>query len=194
MLAKTRLIKKYYWIWMCDYEFIIKIFINFVLHDTKNVETREDGISEIHIIHEGELWVISAFNWVCCGNNGATGLEVCDYSHFWNGNTLLFHCLVNRSSIMIIHLVELIYQTDTFVGEDEGTTLESPLFRSSVLLDWSSQTHSWGTFTSCEYTSVECLLHTLQELRFGSTLFSENEYIIICPCEFINVIFIYEIS
>lgn len=98
------------------YKFVVEFLVDFILDDAENIETRENGVCEVNIFHEGELGIVSSFHWIRCCDDRTSRLEVCDNADLRNRYTLLLHRLVDRSSIVIIHLVELIDQTDAFIG------------------------------------------------------------------------------
>lgn len=86
---------------------------------------------------------------------------------------MLLHGLVDTRAISLVHFIELIDEAETSVGQDKGTTLESPLASDRVFVDTSSQTNSTSTLTSCVNDTREKLLHVLEELRFGGTWVTE---------------------
>ena len=44
-----------------------------------------------------------------------------------DGDGLLLHRLVDRRPVRVVHLVELVYEADALVGQDEGAGLQGPL-------------------------------------------------------------------
>lgn len=84
---------------------------------------------------------------------------------------------MDRSTILVVHLVELIDQAQTFVCQDEGTTLESPLTCDGIFVDTCGETDSAGTLACGVHTTVEDLLDVLEELRLGCAGVSQKQYV-----------------
>jgi len=80
---------------------------------------------------------------------------------------------MNRGSVLVIHLIELIDEANTLVSKDKCSSFESPFFRDWVFVDSCSETNSTSSFTCGVNTPVEDLLNVLQELRLGCTRISQ---------------------
>lgn len=50
--------------------------------------------------------------------------------------------LMDGHSVLVVHFVELIDEAHSFVGQHQGSALESPFFCDCILLDCCGQTHS----------------------------------------------------
>ncbi len=87
----------------------------------------------------------------------------------------MLHSLVNGSPVMFIHLIELINQTDSFVGQNKCSRLKYPFVASEILFDTCCETDSRSSLTSCIDTPVEGLLDALEELGLGSSRVSDHE-------------------
>ena len=96
--------------------------LDFIFQDTKDIETRKNGISEINIIHEGLLTVITTFDRIGSSNNCTTSLKSSNNTSLWDRNTLLFHSLMNRGSVLLVHFIKLIDQTDSFISKNHSST------------------------------------------------------------------------
>lgn len=65
-------------------EFSIHDGIYDILDHTKNIETRENGFSELHVLTEWYLDVVAAVDGICGGDDGAAGLESRDDTSLGN--------------------------------------------------------------------------------------------------------------
>ena len=99
-------------------ESIVVVFADFILNDGEEVESGKNWGSQVDIVVEIEGHVVGTFQGVCGRYNTASSLETSIDSCFRNGDSLLFHSFVNGGSILIIHLIKLIDQADTFVSQD----------------------------------------------------------------------------
>ena len=72
-------------------------------------------------------------------NDGAPCLESGDDSSFGDGNALLLHSLVDGGPVLVVHLVELVYEADSLVGEHHRSSLERPLLGDGIFFDRSRQ-------------------------------------------------------
>lgn len=73
-------------------------------------------------------------NWISNSNNGTPCLKISNsnlqsgyYARLRNTDTLLLHSLMNAGSVTLVHLVELIDQTDSLISNHECTSFQSPL-------------------------------------------------------------------
>ena len=147
--------------------------LDFIFQDTKDIKTRKNGISEINIIHEGLLTVITTFDRIGSSNNCTTSLKSSHNTSFWNRNTLLFHSFMNRGSILLIHLVKLINQTDSLVSKNHSSTFQSPFSCARISMNTGGETNSCSTFTGCIDYSMESFFNIFKNLGFSSTRISE---------------------
>ena len=154
---------------------IILLLVHLVLDNCQDIETRKNGLCKIHIIGEVECVVVVALNGIGCGDNTATGLQRRDNTGLRDRNGLLLHSLVNRCTILVIHLIELIDEAQALISQHQCSTLECPLSRDGVFMDTGSETDCRGTLTSGVNAAVEHLLHVLKELRLGSTGVSQEQ-------------------
>ena len=53
----------------------ILVWINSVLYDTKNVETRQNRFCKVDILRKCKRRVVSPSNWIGCSNNGTAAKE-----------------------------------------------------------------------------------------------------------------------
>jgi len=56
-----------------------------------------------------------------------------DNASLADGNTLLLHGFMNRSTILVIHLVKFINETHSAVSQDKCAAFQSPFARDRVL-------------------------------------------------------------
>lgn len=146
-----------------------------ILDHAEHVETRQNRFRELHVLLERYRGVVSPSNWVSRSNNSTSGLQRGDDTRFGDRNRLLLHCLVNRCSVRIVHLVELVDQAVAFIGQYKCTTLKRPFARHWVFADRSGQTDSGSTLTGGEDRSRRRLFNVLEELRFGGTGITEKK-------------------
>ncbi len=107
-------------------ELSVLAVLDLVFEDAEDVETGKDSISKVNIIHKRLLAIISPLHWISSSNNGAAGLQSCNNACLRYGNTLLFHGLMNRCPVLLIHLVELIDQADPLISEHHCSSLKGP--------------------------------------------------------------------
>lgn len=84
---------------------------------------------------------------------------------------------MDRGSISIVHLVELIDKAHTFISEHESSSLEDKLLRNWVSVDTGCQTDGTCSLTGSIDNSWENLLDILQKLRLGSSWVSEEKHV-----------------
>ena len=77
--------------------------------------------------------IVPTADWVRCSDDGAACLKRGNDTGLGYRDGLLFHSFVYRRPICIVHLVKLVDQAMTLVGEHERTTLERPFARDRVL-------------------------------------------------------------
>lgn len=75
----------------------------------------------------------------------------------------------------IVHLVELINQTNSLVGKNKRPSFERPLPRHGIFSDTRSQTDCTRTLTGCKDGSTCRLLNVLEELRLGRSGITKKE-------------------
>lgn len=95
---------------------IVFFSVNIVFNDSEKVESGEDWISQVDVVVEIQRLVIVSVDRVCCCDDTAPSLETCDNASLRNGNSLLLHGFVNGRPVLVIHLVELVDQADTFIS------------------------------------------------------------------------------
>ena len=101
-------------------------WVHCVSNDAEDVETGEDRLGQFHVLAKGDGAVVAAADRIGGGDDSAAGLEGGDDACFRNGDGLLFHGFVDRRSILVIHLVELVDKASAFVCENESASLECP--------------------------------------------------------------------
>lgn len=79
---------------------------------------------------------------VGCCDNRASGFKCSNNASLWNWDSLLFHGLMNRSSICVIHLIKLINKTNTLVSKNKGPSFQSPFLGNGRPLNICSQSNS----------------------------------------------------
>ena len=160
---------------------VIVVLADLVLNHCEQVESGEDGSGQVNVVIEVEGHVIGSFERVCGCDHTASGLETGVDTCFRNGDCLLFHGLVDGGSVLIVHLVKLIDQADSFVSQNQSTCLKRPLLSDRISVHSSSQTHCTSSLSGSIDDSWEYLLYVLEELRLGSTWVSEQEAVDISP-------------
>mmetsp|Transcript_87559 Transcript_87559/g.283480 ORF Transcript_87559/g.283480 Transcript_87559/m.283480 type:complete len:505 (-) Transcript_87559:852-2366(-) len=148
--------------------------VRLISQDTKDVEAAEDGIRKVHVLGEGALGVVPPLGGVGHRNDGTPRLQCGDDAGLGDGDRLLFHGLMDGRAVLVVHLVELVDETDAFVGQDHGATLEAPV---SVLVaaDSSCQPDGTGALASGVDRTREGLLHVLQELGLCQARVAHDE-------------------
>ena len=84
---------------------------------------------------------------------------------------------MDTGSIILIHLIELINEADTFVGEDESSTLKCPFSSDGVFVHTSCQTDSTCALSCRVDNSVVDLLDVLEELGLSGTGVTEEQHV-----------------
>ena len=103
------------WIYDESSQSIVVILINLVLHDGQEIKSRKNWSCEINIIIEIQRGIVISLQRVSCCNDTASCLQAGVDSSLGDRDGLLFHGFVDWSSVLIVHFVELINETDTFV-------------------------------------------------------------------------------
>ena len=84
---------------------------------------------------------------------------------------------MDGSSVLVIHLVKLINETNSLVSQNKSSRFKCPLLSDWVSVRSSSKTHCTSSLSSSVDHSWENLLYVLEELRLGSTRVSEKKNI-----------------
>lgn len=153
---------------------VVNLGICLILDNGKDIETREDRVSELNVVIEVAVNAIDSTNRVSSGNDGTAGLKLSNNTSFRDGDSLLFHSLVDTSSVLLVHLIELVNKADTFISKNECSSFKRPFSCDGVFVDSSSETDSTSSFTSGVNNTMVELLCVLKELRFSSTWISQE--------------------
>src|SRR5579859_146489 len=90
------------------------------------------------------MWVLSyvvlAVDWIRGSNDATTSVERSVNTGFGDGDSLLFHDLVDCDSIYVAHFVELVDTDNSSVSEDHGASLETTFSGFLVRCNRSRQT------------------------------------------------------
>lgn len=156
-------------------EQLVLHWVDRILDDAEYVETGENGLGELDVLLEGDSRVVAASDRVGGCYNRATRLESGYDTSFGNGDGLLFHGLVDRRSVGVVHLVKLVDEANTLVGEHESTAFQRPFACHWVLAHTGGQTDGGSTLTGSEDGTVCSFLDILQELGFCCTRISEKQ-------------------
>lgn len=151
--------------------------VSLVLDDAEDIEAGQDGLGQLDVLGEGQGGVVAAPNGVGRGDDGAAGLQGGDDAGLADADALLLHGLVDGGAIGVVHLVKLVDEADTAVGEDEGAALQCPFAGHRVLAHGRSQTHSRGTLACGVHGARGGLLDVLEELALGHTRVTQHEHI-----------------
>lgn len=154
---------------------VVHFRVCLILNHSQDIETRKDRIGQFNIVVKVAVNSVDSTNWVSSSDDGASGLELSDNTSLGDRDSLLLHGFVDTGSVLLVHLVELINQADTFISQYESTSFKSPFSSDGILVDSSSQTHCTRSLTSSVHYSVVELFSVLQELRFGSTRISQEQ-------------------
>lgn len=84
---------------------------------------------------------------------------------------------MNGGSVLFIHFVELIDQTDSFIGQNKSSSFQRPLLSDWVSVHSRSETNGTCSLTSGIDDSWEDLFNVLEELRLGCSWVSEKKAI-----------------
>ena len=149
--------------------------VNGVFHDTKYVKSGQNGFSKLDVLLEWNSRIVATADRVGGSHNCAACLQRRDDSCFGDGNRLLFHRLVDRRPVRVVHFIELINKAVALVRKDQCTTFKRPLPSYRVFANTGGKTDSGGALACCENGTMRGLLYVLQELRFRGTGVSEKE-------------------
>ena len=84
---------------------------------------------------------------------------------------------MDTGPIIVVHLIKLINEADSFIGEDECSTLERPLTSDWVSMHAGRKTDGACTFTCRVDDAMVDLFDVLEELTLGCAWVSEQEHI-----------------
>ena len=132
-----------------------------ILDDTEHVKARQNRLGELHILLERNRRVVPTADWIRCSDDGAACLKRGDDTSLRYRDGLLLHSFVYRRPVSIVHLVKLVDQAVTLVGEHECTALECPFARDRVLAHARRQADRGRALASREDGSVSSLLDVL---------------------------------
>jgi len=149
--------------------------IDVVLYHTQHIESRQDRLREFDVLRERDSRVVAPPNRIGRCNNRTPRLECSHDTSFSDGDRLLFHCLVNRRPVCIVHFVELVDEASSVISQNECPSFQRPLARDGVLADTGRKTDGRRTLTRCEYRSMCGLFDVLEELRLCSTRVAEKK-------------------
>lgn len=90
--------------------------VNRVFHDTKHVETRQNGLCQLDILLEWDGGIVSSTNRIGSGDDCTASLQGRNDTSFGDRDGLLFHGFVDGGSIGVIHLVEFVNETGALVS------------------------------------------------------------------------------
>jgi hypothetical protein len=139
--------------------------VNGVANDTQDVETRQDGLCKLDVLAERNSTVVATTDRVGGSHDSATSLQRRNNTGLRDGDSLLLHCFVDGCSVLVVHLVELINQTNTSVCKHKRTTLQSPFSCERISPDTSSETDSRGTLAGGKDGAMGGVLDVLEHLR-----------------------------
>ena len=160
---------------------LIDFRIDGIFNDTENVKAGKNGFGELNVLGERDGGVIATANGIRCCDDGTACLEGGNDAGFGNGNGLLFHCFVDGSSVLIIHFIEFVNETSSFVGEHKRTSLKSPFGCDGVFVHACGKTNSRSTLSGSKDSSMGCFLDVLQDLRFRGTGITKEEDVDVPP-------------
>lgn len=153
----------------------VDLFIDLVSDYVEDVETGKNGVGEVDVVVEGDLGVVATLERICRCDDRASSPESSHNACLGDRYGLLFHCLVDRCPIMLVHLVKFVNQANTFVSQHQCSSFQLPLICRVIAFDTRSQTHSRCSLSSCVNRPEEDLLDALEELRLGDTWISEQQ-------------------
>ena len=90
---------------------------------------------------------------------------------------LLLHGLVDRGPVAVVHLIELVDETDPLVSENKGSCLQRPLLGQLGLLNIGSQTDCRSTLSSGEDSPGSDALNVLQEAGLRSAWVAAHQHV-----------------
>lgn len=90
--------------------------VNRVFHDTKHVKTRQNGLCQLDVLLEWDGGIVSPANRVGGSDDCTASLQSRDNTSFRDRDRLLLHGFVDRGSIGVVHLVELVNETSTLIS------------------------------------------------------------------------------
>lgn len=84
---------------------------------------------------------------------------------------------MDRSPVRVVHLVKLVDETGALVGENERATFESPFASNGILANAGRKTDRRCALARSEHRPMSRLLNVLQELRFGRSRITKQQYV-----------------
>lgn len=153
----------------------VDLFIDLVSDYVEDVETGKNGVGEVDVVVEGDLGVVATLERICRCDDRASSPESSHNACLGDRYGLLFHCLVDRCPIMLVHLVKFVNQANTFVSQHQCSSFQLPLISRVISLDTRSQTHSRCSLSSCVDRPEEDLLDAFEELRLSDSWISEQQ-------------------
>lgn len=103
----------------------IVLLVGSVENQKEDVETREQSGRQVDVLNRRFARVVATIDRVSGGQDRGTRVESgCD-TGLGDGDSLLFHDLVNCCPVRLVHLVELIDTTDTVISQNQSSSLYS---------------------------------------------------------------------
>ena len=96
-----------------------------ICHDKKDIKSWHQWRWESYVGLEILSLVISSHDWIHCSQYRASGIECGLYACFGYGYCLLLHGLVYGNRVSLLHLIKLIYATNTIVSQHKSSCLKS---------------------------------------------------------------------
>lgn len=89
----------------------------------EKVKTREERSWKIDVLDRRDFGVISTIKRIGCSQDGRACVQSSGDTCFRDGDCLLLHDLMDRGSVSLLHLVELVYTADTVICENKCASL-----------------------------------------------------------------------
>ena len=89
----------------------------------------EKSCGQLDVLGDTLLEVVASISRIGGGQDAHSGVQRRHDAGFGNGDSLLFHDLVNGSSVLVSHLIKLVNAADSLVGKDQSSALQHHLPR-----------------------------------------------------------------
>jgi len=84
---------------------------------------------------------------------------------------------VDTGTILFVHLIKFVDQTNTFVCQHKGTSFKGPFLSDGVFMHTGCETDSTSTFTCSVDDSVVHSFNVLKELGLRSAWVTEKQHV-----------------
>merc|ERR1712038_1347399 len=120
----------------------VTVDVDRVQKNEEQIETRQLRILKSNVFHGSLKRVVTTVDRIGGSQDRAPSVKTSVDSGLGNGDSTLFHDLVNGGPVHVCHFVKFVNADDAAIGEDHGAGLQPPLASLLISGDGSRQTHT----------------------------------------------------